>query len=302
MDKKKTIMIVDDAANMRSILRFNLNKKGYNVIEAGSGKAALDALGETIPDLMVLDIMMPKMDGYEVMRRLKEANTTKNIPVIFLTAKAQKKDVIKGITVGGDDYVVKPYKFEALHAKIKDLLGILQIEKPDRELAAIMATDIAGFSSEMENNEEHTYSKLLIHNEIVRKNIVKNKGSEIKTIGDAFMVQFKSAVNAVKAGISIQKEFLEYNKDKEKPDRILVRIGIHVGDIFIVDNDIFGNGVNIASRIESIAEPGGICISSDVYNVVKKLIDIKVLSLGKEVLKNIKDPPKLYKILVESDN
>ena len=299
-------MIVDDAANMRSILHFNLKKKGYNVIGVDSGKAALDVLGETIPDLIVLDIMMPKMDGYEVIRRLKETNTTKNIPVIFLTAKAQKKDVIKGMTAGGDDYVVKPYQFEALHDKIKDLLDIrgkqLQLENPDRELAAIMATDIAGFSSEMENNEAHTYSKLLIHNEIIRKNIVKNKGSEIKTIGDAFMVQFKSAVNAVKAGISMQKEFLEYNKDKTKGDQISVRIGIHMGDIFIVDNDVFGNGVNIASRIESIAEPGGICISSDVYNVVKKLIDISVSGLGKEVLKNIKDPPELYKILLESDN
>ena len=173
---------------------------------------------------------------------------------------------------------------------------------PVRKLAAIMITDIVDFSKQMEIDQEHTYSKLLIHHEIVRKNISRYRREEIKTIGDSFLIQFKSAVDAVKVGISIQNDFKEYNKDKKEVDQILLRIGIHIGDIFIEDNDIFGDGVNVASRIEPLADTGGICISADVYNVVKKIIDIEVLSLGIKELKNIKEPPEIYKVIMEASN
>lgn len=93
-----------------------------------------------------------------------------------------------------------------------------------------------------------------------------------------------------------------YNKDRKAVDQILVRIGIHIGDILIKGNDVFGNGINIASKIEPLAEPGGICISADAYNVVKNSIDIKVLSLGRKELKNIEDPPEIFKILIESSS
>ena len=343
MDEKKTILVVDDMSQIRTILRFNLEKEGYRVIDANNGERALEyALGENPIDLIILDIMMPKMDGYQVIRRLRASDVTKHTPVIFLTAKAQKKDVLRGIEAGGNDYVLKPFKFVDLHRKIRKILDMnnkhLRIETgnqqylnkdnpwvseksgrlfaestqetinksnkltSDRALAAIMITDIVGFSKEMENNEEHTYSKLLIHNEIIRKTIENNKGEEIKTIGDAFLVRFKSAVDAIESGMDIQKEFLEYNKDKKEVDHILVRIGIHIGDILIRNNDVFGNGVNVASRIVPLAERGGICISADVYNIVKSSLDIKVLSLGKKELKNIKDSPEIFKILIESNH
>ncbi len=171
---------------------------------------------------------------------------------------------------------------------------------PERMLAAIMMTDMVGFSKEMETNEQDTYLKLLKHNEIIRKNILQNWGQEIKTIGDAFLVRFNSAVDAIKAATNIQTEFSEYNRDKRRDDQIRIRIGIHIGDILIMGKDVIGNGVNIAARIEPLAEPGGICISADTYNMIKKSIDIKVLSLGKKELKNITDSPEIYKILLES--
>ena len=334
MDQRKTILVVDDMSQIRNILRFNLEKEGYKVILANNGKKALEyALGQNPLDLIILDIMMPKMDGYEVIRRLRDSDTTRHIPIIFLTAKAQKKDVLKGIELGANDYVVKPFKFVDVHRKIQKLIdmykghlridtvnqqhlekddprgygksqtdfseGIQKASASDRTLAAILITDMVDFSKEMENDEEHAYSKLLVHNEIIRKSILKNRGEEIKTIGDAFLVRFKSAVDAVETGINIQNEFLEYNKDKKKDDQITIRIGIHVGDILIKDNDVFGNGVNIASKIEPFAEPGGICISEDAYNIVKNSTDFKVLSLGKKELKNIKTPPEIFKILVD---
>ncbi|MEW6349021.1 MAG: adenylate/guanylate cyclase domain-containing protein [Thermodesulfobacteriota bacterium] len=171
---------------------------------------------------------------------------------------------------------------------------------PQRTLAAIMITDMVGFSKDMESREEKTYQKLLAHNELIRRHIEANRGEEIKTMGDAFLVQFKSAVDAVRAGIGIQSDFSRYNKDKPEPEKILVRIGIHIGDVLLVGKDVIGNGVNVASRIEPLADPGGICISGDVYNVVKKSIELQVLRLDKRELKNIRDSPDLYKIVVQS--
>lgn len=125
MVEKKTILVVDDMPQIRNILRFSLKKEGYNVILASSGRIALDhAFDERNSiDLILLDIMMPQMDGYEVIRRLREVDLTKEIPIIFLTAKAQQKDVIKGLEVGGNDYVVKPYKFADLSKKIQKWIG-----------------------------------------------------------------------------------------------------------------------------------------------------------------------------------
>ncbi len=340
MDEQKTVLIVDDMSQIRNILQFNLRKEGYNVVLASNGKKALEyASGAKTPDLIILDIMMPKMDGYEVIRKLRASDITKHVPVIFLSAKAQKKDVIKGLEAGANDYIVKPFTFVDIHKKIEELLGLhsgyLRVETfdqkylkkgeqwvfgkqakvpsgktqetiktrkrstPDRALAAIMITDIVGFSKEMEANEEHTYSKLITHNEIIRKSISKNNGEEIKTIGDAFLVRFKSALDSIKASLNIQKEFSEYNKDKKKIDQILVRIGIHIGDILTTDNDVFGNEVNIASRIQALAEPGSVYISADVYNFVKKSAGIKVLSIGRKELKNIKDSPEILKVLIQ---
>jgi DNA-binding response OmpR family regulator len=340
MTDKKEILVVDDTKYIREILRFSLAKVGYEVIMAGSGRKALDyAMGPNPPDLIILDIMMPKMDGFEVLRRLRENDGTCHIPVIFLTAKAQKKDVIKGFEAGGDDYVAKPFKFAVLQQKIEKLTGGInghfkmdtrltkipgddtpgmpvqtpeftgtkgsqetedaQTRIPDRTLSAIMITDIVDFSKKMGNDEEQTYLRLLRHNEIIRQAISENRGEEIKTIGDAFLVKLKSAVDAVKLAMDIQQKLSEYNKGKELEEHITIRIGIHLGDILVTDDDIFGNGVNIASRIEPLADPGGICISADVYNVVKRSVDINVSNLGMKNLKNIKDPIEVYNICIE---
>jgi len=124
MDQKKNILAVDDMKQIRSILGLGLKKLGYNVILAENGKEALKyAFGENPLDLIILDINMPEMDGYEVVKQLREPDQTKHIPIIFLTAKAQKKDVQKGIEVGGNDYVVKPFRVSDVQRKIEKLLN-----------------------------------------------------------------------------------------------------------------------------------------------------------------------------------
>jgi class 3 adenylate cyclase len=171
---------------------------------------------------------------------------------------------------------------------------------PRRILAAIMITDMVGFSRDMEHSEERTYSKLMKHNDIVRASLAQHSGNEVKTIGDAFLVRFDSAVNAVKAAVDIQGALIEYNEERGDDERIVVRIGIHTGDVLTMDGDVLGNNVNLAARIEPLAEPGGICISAATYENVRSTVDVAVSRLGRQALKNIEDPPELFTISRES--
>ncbi len=167
-------------------------------------------------------------------------------------------------------------------------------------LSVIMFSDIVGYSKMMQENEDLTMNLLGRHNQIVRNALNKHDGKEIKMIGDAFLVSFTTVANAVRCAIDIQERFGKYNESAADKEKILLRIGIHMGDIVVKDNDVFGDGVNIASRIEPLAEPGGICISQEVYNLVRHKLDLQVVSLGPKELKNIKEKIEIYEILVGS--
>lgn len=167
---------------------------------------------------------------------------------------------------------------------------------PQQELAAIMLTDMVGYSGSMERDEQRTYANLLEHNKIVRAEISKHRGREIKTIGDAFLVIYRSALDAVNCAIAIQRALAEYNLAKEGTDKILIRIGVHLGEVMITANDVFGDGVNIAARIEPLAEPGGICVTGEVFALVRKKVAHKFERLEGVQLKNIAIAPDIYQI------
>ena len=169
--------------------------------------------------------------------------------------------------------------------------------EPDiqRKLSAIMFTDIVGYTKMMEQNEASTLAFLNFHDTLVRMEIADNGGKVIKTVGDAFLADFSSAVNAVQCAISIQRRFIEYNKSTGVKRQL--RIGIHIGDVVISNNDIFGDGVNIASRLQAIAEPGGICISEDVYHHIKNMIEYQVVFQGSKDLKNLSRKVETYRIV-----
>ncbi len=172
-----------------------------------------------------------------------------------------------------------------------------------RKLAAIMFTDIKDFSKKMQSDEVATIRLLGIHNEMMMIAIAKHRGYVIKTIGDAFLVSFESVIGATQCAIEAQQSFYQYNQSKPASEKITVRIGVHLGDVFVRDNDVFGDGVNIASRIQSIAEPGGVSISGSVYDQVKNKLDIHVINLGVPQLKNIKEAIKVYQvIIIPTDN
>ena len=165
-----------------------------------------------------------------------------------------------------------------------------------QKLSAIMFTDMVGFSKKMSQNEKEALLLLEIHNNIILNQIGIFKGNVIKTIGDAFLSNFESVENAVLCAIAIQQDFYNHNKVK-KDKKIEVRIGIHIGDIIFTKDDVFGNGVNIASRIESLAEANEILLSGQVYSMIKDKLDLEYHFMGTPSLKNINEPIKIFSII-----
>jgi adenylate cyclase len=169
-----------------------------------------------------------------------------------------------------------------------------------RRLAAIMFTDIVGFSRQMGANEARTLRLLEVHNHVIQQAVTEYHGHVIKTVGDAFLVDFPSVVHAVQCAQHIHAQFRTHNTEKEATEQIHVRIGIHSGDIVQRAGDVFGDGVNIASRLQALAEPDTICISHVVYQeVVQKLALGTVVSLGQPKLKNITQRFPIYTLLPE---
>jgi adenylate cyclase len=161
-----------------------------------------------------------------------------------------------------------------------------------------MFTDIVGFSRQMGADEAHMLRLLEVHNQIIQQAVTEHHGVVIKTVGDAFLVDFPSVVHAVQCAQQIQQQFRAYNAENASAEQIHVRIGIHSGDIVQKDGDVFGDGVNIASRLQALAEPDTICLSDAVLRDVAKKLDLgTVVSLGKPKLKNIAERFKVYALL-----
>lgn len=167
-----------------------------------------------------------------------------------------------------------------------------------RRLAAIMFTDVVGYSAMVQKNEVLALELLEQHNKIVRSLLPNYGGIEVKTIGDAFLVEFASALDATRCAIEIQRLLHERNLTVAPERRIQLRVGLHVGDIVSKENDVYGDGVNIASRIEPIAEPGGIRISQQVFDQIRNKIDVPLVRLGTGELKNIQIPIAIYKVIL----
>ena len=172
----------------------------------------------------------------------------------------------------------------------------------NRKLAAIMFTDIVGYSKLVQVDEEKALNILDEHNAIVRPILTKFNGNEIKTIGDAFLIQFDSALHALNAGVEIQRQMVSHNAVQSSDKKFKIRIGIHLGDVIFKDNDVFGDGVNIASRIEPLAAPGGICISDQIFSQVRRKSEFEFESLGIPELKNIDDDVEVYSVKLPWEN
>ena len=170
-------------------------------------------------------------------------------------------------------------------------------ERVERRLAAVLAADVAGYSRLMGLDEERTLARLkAARKAVVDPAIASNRGRIVKTTGDGMLVEFASAVDAARCSVEVQRAIASQNADVPQDVRIEFRIGIHVGDIIIDEHDIFGDGVNIAARLEGIAEPGGVCISDDTYRQIRGKVEIGWDDLGLQTLKNIAEPMRAWRV------
>ncbi len=167
-----------------------------------------------------------------------------------------------------------------------------------RKLAAIMFTDMVGYSALAQENESLAIELLEVHRQLLRPIFARHSGKEIEAIGDAFFVEFSSALGSVICAIEIQKKMFERNQKVESKRRIQLRIGLHVGDVIHIGKHVHGDGVNIAARLEPLSAAGGICLSEDVARQIHNKIDLPLTKLGVKNLKNIKAPIEIFSIVL----
>jgi adenylate cyclase len=176
-----------------------------------------------------------------------------------------------------------------------DVLG------PERRLAAVLAADMVGYSRLMEADETGTLARLKTHRiELIDPAIAKNRGHIIKTTGDGVLVEFQSVADAVLCAVEVQRRMARRNTDVSPARWIQFRIGINLGDVIVEENDIFGDGVNVAARLETLAEPGGICVSGAVRDQVgNRLDDVAFEDLGDQIVKNIARPIRVFRVRLD---
>src|SRR6476660_8988859 len=167
-----------------------------------------------------------------------------------------------------------------------------------RKLAAIMFTDMVGYSALSQRDDKLAQELLEEHRRLLREIFPRFNGTEIKTIGDAFLIEFHSALEAAQCAIEIQRTLAKRNHDVTPDRRIELKIGIHIGDVVHREGDVYGDGVNIASRIEPLAGAGGICVSMDVERQIRNSLEARFEKLAPTELKNISVAMDLFRIVL----
>ena len=173
-------------------------------------------------------------------------------------------------------------------------------ERVQRRLAAILAADVVGYSRLMEQDEGGTLTRLkALRRELFDPKTKEYSGRIFKTTGDGALVEFKSAVDAVNCAAKIQRALALRNQGAPENERIALRIGISLGDVIVEGSDLYGNGVNVAARMEGLAAPGGICISGNVHEHVGQLLDVDFENIGPQSVKNIARPIQTYRVIIK---
>ena len=175
-------------------------------------------------------------------------------------------------------------------------------EKVERRLTVIVSADVVGYARLTEADEAGTRAALNAHREaLIDGKIADHQGRIVKTMGDGFLIEFPSVVEAVLWAVAVQRGMESRNADTPADRRIIFRIGINIGDVIIEDDDIHGEGVNVAARLQTLAEPGGICISGESYRQVEGKVDVGFADLGDRTVKNIAKPIRVYRVLLDPE-
>ena len=206
---------------------------------------------------------------------------------------------VTGLLAGGASVAV-----QLLSPWMAKVLGRLRSERAgktanqqrvERRLAAILAADVAGYSRLMTADEEGTHFRLLSHRrEVIEPKVREHRGRIVKHTGDGALAEFASVVDAVRCALEVQQLMLARNAEVSQSRRIEFRMGVNLGDVIVAPDDIYGHHVNLAARLESLASPGGVCISADAWRHVRGVIAAEFVDLGEQRLKNIADPAHVF--------
>jgi adenylate cyclase len=176
----------------------------------------------------------------------------------------------------------------------------LEAPSVERKLAAIFAADVAGYSALMGRDEVGTLRMLTAYRVIIDRLIAAHRGRIFNTAGDSLVADFASAVDAVQCAVAVQEAMAQENADRPTDEQMRFRIGIHVGDIMVQGENLFGDAVNIAARLEALAEPGGICVSAAIQEPIGTKLPVEFIDIGPQQVKNIAQPIKAYRISGET--
>ena len=299
MDPRPHIVVVDDEATQRQLLADYLAGQNFRVSVADGGASLRRLVEQEAPALVLLDVHLPGEDGFALARWLREKSG--RIGIIMVTSAADTIDRVVGLETGADDYITKPFEPRELLARVKSVLRRGAPEReiaPARRIAAILAADVAGYSRLVGDDEEGTLARLrALRRELIDPEIGAQRGRIVNTTGDGFLIEFASVVDAVRCALAVQRRMTAAT-DEPAERRIQFRVGINVGDVLADGDDILGDSVNIAARLEAIAEPGGICLSAAAYEQVRGKLDLAVADMGEQDLKNIARPLRTYRVVL----
>ena len=302
------ILIVDDTPSNLETLTTVLKEKGYKISVATNGKQALDVIARVHPDLILMDVMMPEMDGFEACGRIKNSPEWRDIPVIFLTSKTETADIVRGFELGAVDYVAKPFNTHEVLARVNTHLTMDRLRRENERLllnilpapiaerlksgnepiadgfsdVTVLFADIVGFTQLAASMTAETVVDLL-NDLFTRFDLAAHDlGIEkIKTIGDAYMAVSglpQPSKNHISQMMQMAIQMMQIAKDfsSERKIDLRLRIGVHAGPVvagiigrrkFIYD--LWGDTVNLASRMESHGVPGAIQVTRPVYEAVR---------------------------------
>jgi len=305
---EKKVLIIDDDEKLRNLVKEYLEEYGFSVHAVPDGRYLEETLREQEPEVVLLDLMLPFRDGLELLR---EVRATGDTPVIMLTAKGEDSDRIVGLEMGADDYIPKPFNPRELLARIKAVMrrrpqspsmaeqgrkGGIPDAELNRRLKAILSADAKGFSRLMGENELETIQVLNDYRSLLSECVKEHGGSVVDSPGDNLLAEFDSVVVAVRCAVKIQE--MLHSKNASLPDlrKMHFRIGINLGDVIVDRQRIYGDGVNVAARIEKIADPGGVCISGTVFDQIENKVPFAFEFMGERELKNIAKPVRVYRL------
>jgi len=339
------ILVVDDNRDNIELVRDILEVTGHTILSAFNGHTALEIADAELPDLVILDVNMPRMNGFEVCRRLKEGEKTSGIPVIMLTAQDAIESRVEGLSSGADDYLTKPFSPRELMARVDRSLRSKAISDDMRSQQALLRktfsrfvaapivdqllqnpeqvqlggtlqpvtvlfADLQGFTTLSEHTEPETLLQLLnsYHTYMVR--IVLQYGGTIdKFLGDGLMALFNTPVQqedhiarAVKTALHIQDELHWFHQDLPEEYRMLINFGIHTGTAIVgnvgsenvMDFTAVGDTVNVAARLQGVADDGQILVSKETFEATQDFIYGR--SRGELAVKGRTTPVNAYEI------